>query len=197
VDVRVIAATNRDLPALVEERAFREDLYFRLNVVELTLPPLRERLDDLPTIIGSLLRQSWAASGRPGVRGLEDAALDALLRYDWPGNVRELINVLERAVLVCRGESITVRDLPAQILEPGQGGGGGALFDGGLPPSLLEGSWKDARAAVLRAAERAYLVEALTRCRGVMADTARHAGLSTRSLYDKMRAHGLRRQDFT
>ena len=102
VDVRVMAATNRDLEAETKARRFRPDLYYRLAVVTLTVPSLRERREDIPPLVRHYLDYFRALLGRP-VTGVTDAALDALVAYEWPGNVRELINVLERAVLLCPG----------------------------------------------------------------------------------------------
>ncbi len=194
VDVRVIAATNRDLRRQVEKGTFREDLFFRLNVVELVVPPLRDRTEDLPALIGSLIRHCRSQTGRTEIESIDDEALGALVQYAWPGNVRELIHVLERAMLVCRGDVITVADLPAQVLDDEGRSVGGSL--GTLPDELLELEWREVRRRVLEAAERTYLEAALRRCQGVIGATANHAGLSSRSLYDKMKAHGLRKEDF-
>jgi two-component system response regulator AtoC len=116
VDVRVIAATNRDLDRGIEDGSFRQDLYFRLNVVALHLPPLRERPDDLPLLVKHFLREKSRAVGVTE-KGFSRQALDVLLRYRWPGNVRELENVVERALVLSTGETLDVEDLPAHLLE--------------------------------------------------------------------------------
>ncbi len=115
VDVRVVAATNRDLEEEIKRGRFRTDLYYRLNVIALHLPPLRERRDDLPLFVESFLKRV-AVSRREAPKRLSQAALEAVLAYDWPGNVRELENALERAVVLSRGEGIDVPYLPERIL---------------------------------------------------------------------------------
>ena len=114
IDVRVLAATHRDLEAMVEERNFREDLYYRLNVVSVEMPPLRARGNDVLTLAQHYLAEAAQRSGK-SVRGISSDAAGRLLSYPWPGNVRELVNCMERAVALTRFESITVEDLPAKI----------------------------------------------------------------------------------
>ncbi|MBP7341993.1 MAG: sigma-54 dependent transcriptional regulator [Smithellaceae bacterium] len=111
VDVRIISATNRDLEARVREGAFREDLFYRLKVVTMALPPLRERKEDLPVLIDHFLEQFARENGKP-LQGVTAEARDLLLKYDYPGNVRELVNIIERAVVIARDDYITVSDLP-------------------------------------------------------------------------------------
>jgi DNA-binding NtrC family response regulator len=115
VDVRVVAATNRDLDAAITEGRFRDDLYHRLNVVPITLPPLRERREDIPALVRHFL-QRFSSEVKRGVSGISDEALDRLSAYDWPGNVRELANAMERAVVLARGPEIASHDLPARIV---------------------------------------------------------------------------------
>ncbi len=115
VDVRIVAATNRDIAALVASGAFREDLFYRLNVVALHAPALRERPSDIPLLATSFLAQYARTNGRPA-RRLDDAALAALSAYNWPGNVRELQNVIERAVVLASGEEVSKEHLPAELL---------------------------------------------------------------------------------
>jgi two-component system response regulator HydG len=114
IDVRVIAATNKDLEAAVRAGQFREDLWYRLYVFPLTLPPLRERRDDIPLLTEHFLRR-YAERHRRRLRGLTPRALDLLMRYEWPGNVRELEHTIERAVILARGEHITPEELPPTI----------------------------------------------------------------------------------
>ena len=111
IDVRVIAATNRNLEEAIRKGAFREDLYYRLNVVTLSLPPLRERKEDIPILIDHFLKK-YSRENKKEVSSLTKEAKDLLLHYDYPGNVRELENIIERAVVLCRGENITSQDLP-------------------------------------------------------------------------------------
>ncbi|GHV75750.1 acetoacetate metabolism regulatory protein AtoC [Spirochaetia bacterium] len=114
VDVRIVAATNKDLKAEIEKGNFREDLYYRLNVVSLLVPPLRERKDDLPLLISAFLKEFAAENGKT-LEGIDDKARAALYAYDWPGNVRELRNCMESAVVMTRGSVITAEDLPPMI----------------------------------------------------------------------------------
>jgi DNA-binding NtrC family response regulator len=198
VDVRVIAASHQDLPFLVSRDLFRRDLYYRLAVVTLTVPPLRERREDIPGLVFSNLAQF---SRRLSSGGLEisPAALSLLEHYDWPGNVRELINVLERAVLLASGPSIEVQDLPADLAR------------GALPaPVRLQATpeapvkspeWLSQTLPVLRAAaieelERSYLRGQLEATGGKIGATARRAGIEPRSLYAKMKRYGLDKRDF-
>src|SRR5208282_3956922 len=113
-DVRFIAATNENLEELVKARSFREDLFFRLRVVEIHLPPLRERQDDIPLLAHNFLHEFARENGKP-VNDFTADALEWLMNYSWPGNVRELRTAIEHAVVLCRGEKISVRDLPRQV----------------------------------------------------------------------------------
>jgi transcriptional regulator with PAS, ATPase and Fis domain len=114
VNIRVIAATNRNLRDLIAQQAFREDLFYRLNVIHLVVPPLRERREDIPLLADRFLRRS-ISSGAYTMRALAPDAIDALSRYNWPGNVRELQNVIERLVVTCQRETATAEELPAEI----------------------------------------------------------------------------------
>ncbi len=196
VDVRVLAATHRDLREEVAAGTFREDLYFRLNVIELRIPPLRERPEDLATLIGTLLRHFRDVTHGRAVPRLDEAALEAMLAHPWPGNVRELTNVLERAALVCRDNTIRLHDLPEDLRG---GGAGGARVDGSLdalPEDVIALGWKKARETILARTERAYLHAILQETRGVVGEAAERAGLAPRSLYEKMKRHGLRKEDY-
>ena len=117
VDVRVVAATNKDLEIEVEEGNFREDLYYRLNVVELNLPALRQRKSDIPLLIKFFNQRSYELKGR-AISGINTPALEKLMNYRWPGNVRELENVVERLTVFCMDEEVELDDLPAKILSP-------------------------------------------------------------------------------
>jgi len=110
-DVRIISATNRDLEAKIREGTFREDLYYRLNVVVISVPPLRERKEDIPVLIDHFLKKYALENGR-NMTGITREARDLLLKYDYPGNVRELENIIERAVVICRESVLSVEDLP-------------------------------------------------------------------------------------
>jgi two-component system response regulator AtoC len=114
VDVRIVAATNRDLEKSIESEQFREDLYYRLNVVEITVPPLRERKRDIPALVSHIIK-GCSAEHKKAIRGFSDAAMDILMSHDWPGNIRELKNVCERAVLMSTGPVLGVEDLPLTL----------------------------------------------------------------------------------
>jgi DNA-binding NtrC family response regulator len=128
VDVRVVAATNRDLAAEVKAGRFREDLFYRLNVVSIEMPALRARPDDIPLLAIRFL-QKYAAENGKTLQGFAPDALAALSRYPWPGNVRELENAIERAVVICRGDEIRTSDLPPHIAQSSQV----ATEEGGMP----------------------------------------------------------------
>jgi two-component system NtrC family response regulator len=120
LDVRIVAATNRDLDAMLRDGSFREDLYYRLNVVGIAIPPLRKRRGDIPPLVDALLRKHAEANGRD-VPTPSREAMDLLLRHDYPGNVRELDNILQHAVVLCRGDAITTQDLPPAVRTPHNG----------------------------------------------------------------------------
>jgi DNA-binding NtrC family response regulator len=131
VDVRVIAATNKDLLQEVHTGHFREDLYYRLNVVPLTKPPLRERREDIPLLVQHFI-QIYAKRNQRPIKGVEPRVLDAFQWYQWPGNVRELENAIERAVIMCTGEYIRLEDLQLNLRSPGpEGGCGRSGYQGG------------------------------------------------------------------
>jgi two-component system response regulator AtoC len=184
VDVRIVAATNRDLEALVKEGGFRDDLYYRLNVIPIRLPPLRERPGDLPDLLQHFLSSFAARYGRP-VPIAPPELLAAARAYPWPGNVRELRNLCERAVLL--GWAAV-----APILGAGPRSDVAAtaqLVDLSLP--LLE-----ARQRLVERFEREYLTRLLREHRGRVGEVARAAGIAERNLYEKMKAYGLSRDDY-
>lgn len=194
VDVRIITATNRDLASDVEEGRFREDLLFRLNVVSLVIPPLRERIEDLPWLLGRFLRHFAETHHREEMRGIDKDALEILHGYSWPGNVRELVNVIERAVLLCEGDSITVADLPPEVLETAP-----ALAPTGTAePSdeLMALPLQEARRRITEDFERRYLENLLRKHQGTVSEVANDAGINPRTLYEKMRRLGLKKEDF-
>ena len=138
VDVRVIAATNRDLEAAVAAGEFRRDLYFRLKVVEIIVPPLRRRPEDIEAIASHFLTRFAAETGRT-IRGFTPEALEALRTYHWPGNIRELRNVVERAVVLAQGEWIDAQDMPlSKLASPGDTGKAPAARPGAFVPTTLE-----------------------------------------------------------
>jgi DNA-binding NtrC family response regulator len=175
VDARIIAATNVDLEAAVRERRFREDLYYRLSVVTIEIPPLRERQEDLAAFVAYFLER-WNAAARRPIRGVSSDVLDAFRRYAWPGNIRELENTLERAALVARGDAIGIDDLPERLVarptEP-------ARF--ALPPDGI----------VLEEVERDFIVQALTQTGWRKTAAARLLGLTRRALGYRIEKFGL------
>jgi DNA-binding NtrC family response regulator len=199
IDVRIMAATNRDLGAALAAEQFREDLYFRLSVVTLQVPPLRERREDIAPLAHGYLERFAQQLGRPGLAMREDV-LQALECYGWPGNVRELINVIERAVLLCRGTEITCADLPAPLVaqqpdsDPEQALG--PLAGGPAPDHWLDRPLKEVRREAIEAVESVYLRGLLERTDGRVGETARLAGIDPRSLFSKMRRYGLRKEEF-
>jgi DNA-binding NtrC family response regulator len=201
IDVRIIAASNRDLEQEVLAGRFRRDLYYRLGVISLTLPALRDRPEDIPDLAHRYLERFASSMGRE-VRGFDAGALDALSSYAWPGNVRELINVVERAVLLCSGTRITLASLPQSVARAaGEQAvaslvGSTGLETEQLPPDWIERPWREVRREALEKLERAYLASLLDLTRGRIGETARRAGMEPRSLYSKMKRLGLRKERF-
>jgi DNA-binding NtrC family response regulator len=199
VDVRVMAATNRDLESEVKARRFRADLFFRLAVVTLEVPPLRERREDVPPLVSSYLEHFRVQTGR-ALRRVNERAMGALVSYDWPGNVRELVNTMERAVLLASGTEIDVKDLPARIVAgetiPTGGGDSAPWRFASVPEELLDKPLPEARRDIVAAFEARYLRQLLESSGGRIGETAERAGLNPRSLYEIMKRHGLRKESF-
>jgi len=168
VDARILAATNQDLLARMREKTFREDLYYRLNVVHLAVPPLRERLEDLPLLIGRLLGKLNYKLGK-NVRKIDPPVLEQLQRYSFPGNVRELENLLERALIFAEGDSLTAADL--------------ALPGGDVPASLPR--------ATLEKLARQAIIDALHRWEGNRTKAAAELGITRRTLLNKIKRFGI------
>jgi DNA-binding NtrC family response regulator len=191
VDARILAATNRAPERAIRDGTLRQDLYYRLNVVSLAVPPLRDRSGDVPALARELLDAIRPRVHRPDVRGLSKAALSALESYAWPGNVRELINVLERAALLCDGPEITPADLPAAVTSGAPAGAAGSEWD-----DLLDLTMGEARDELVERFEREYLERLLREANGGIGEAARRAGIDERTLYNKMRRYGLRKESF-
>jgi len=180
VDVRLVAATNRDLEVEVREGRFREDLFYRLNVVPVRLPPLRERREDIPALVGRFLERSASRHG-VRLRSFSPDAVAALQRHDWPGNIRELENAVERSLLLAEGDHIELGDLPR------------GLEDAGSGAAVACGSLKDRVRSATRQIERDAIVETLELTGGNVTQAAQRLGLSRRGLQLKMRELGLSR----
>jgi DNA-binding NtrC family response regulator len=187
VDVRLVAATNRPLEEMAAAGTFREDLLYRLRVIHLHLPPLRERRDDVSALAAHFLAQMAARHGLPA-RGLGERARRALLAYDWPGNVRELRNALERALVLAEGETIEPEDLPPQVA----GGSSGPLRP--AEAALADLPFVEARERASEAWERAFLAAALERHGGNVSATARALDLHRQSLQKRLRQLGMSRE---
>jgi len=197
VDVRLIAATNRDLPVEVAEKRFRSDLFYRLNVVSLTLPPLRERKEDIPEVCQSYVDHFRVRIG-VDVKGVASEAMQALVSYPWPGNVRELSNAIERAVIMTTAAEIRVEDLPVEVQElaPRVLGELTAEIARDADPEWLEKSWNEVRREVIEEAELRYLSGLLAATRGRVGEAAKRAGMDPRSLHQKMKRYGLQKESF-
>jgi DNA-binding NtrC family response regulator len=184
VDVRVILASNVDLAELVAEQKFRQDLYYRINVVTIRLPSLRERLGDIPLLAGNFLPQFCKESGR-AILGFTDAAMAALQRYDWPGNVRELENVIERAVVLCRRPQIDIEDLPECL----QTTAGAKVIASAVAADIPESPMPLETA--LQGPERRIIEAALKRNAWNRQATAAELDINRTTLYKKMRKYQL------
>jgi len=199
VDVRVIAASNRNLHDEVQSGGFRRDLYYRLSVISLEVPPLRQRREDIPKLAQNYVDYFRARIGHD-IAAIEPEAISALCQYPWPGNVRELMNVIERAILLCNGPRISINDLPANIAEEtGLTRLSAGIFGGRditIPPELLTKPLKQFRAEIIRNLEIAYIKALLTRTAGRVGKTAELAGIEPRSLYEKMKKYELQKEDF-
>jgi two-component system NtrC family response regulator len=176
LDVRVLAATNRDLEVLVGRGEFREDLFYRLNVVQIDLPPLRERREDIPMLVDEFLLR-FANEHPSGARQMSREAMDLLMKYEYPGNVRELENLVHRAVVLSRGTLITTADLPPRL--------------GGMGTERAEDTESGSFVDRVAAFERRLILDALEHAEGVQTRAARQLGMSERHLRYKLKKYGL------
>jgi DNA-binding NtrC family response regulator len=178
VDVRVIAATNRDIEKAVKEGAFREDLYYRLNVVSIVIPPLRERKEDVPALLDFFIKK-YNAENKKSITGISAETRDLLMRYGYPGNVRELENIIERAVVLSKKGIITTADLPIHVRS--------AASEEELSAEPLKGSLNE----TLETIERSIILEALKASDGVQTRAAERLGISERVLRYKLKKYKL------
>jgi len=181
VDMRVVAATNENLERVVEEGRMREDFYYRINVVPVHLPPLRERVEDIALLVSEFLRNNPLAREK-GLNRLSEKAINQLTAYEWPGNIRELSNVLERAVLRAKGDTIREVDVPT-----------GKLAERSAGPKL---SYDLPLREYLKGAERDYLSRLLSKHQGGIGPSSKQASVDQATLHRKIKAHGLRANDY-
>jgi two-component system, NtrC family, response regulator HydG len=187
VDTRVVSATNRDIRDAIVRGHFREELYYRINVIEIRLPPLRERAGDIPLLVHAFLRRY--AQGR--VQTCDADAMKALEAYRWPGNVRELQNVMERACALADGEAIVLADLPDHVVGGGGAGGASSLPEGvRLDASTLP--LKDAKEQWMGVLEASYLRQLLERHDGNISAAAKTAGIDRKTFHRLVTKHGIR-----
>ncbi len=176
VDMRLVTATNQDLEQKIKEKKFREDLYYRLNVIEIRIPSLRERKDDIPVLISHFVKK-FSEENRKTIKGVDNAAMGILMQYSWPGNVRELKNVIERAVVLCQNDVITQDEFPDKIRKVGIGAGG-------VPEaSYLKSSISDY--------ERNLVMSAYISRDRDKEGTAKMLGIDLATLYRKLKKYGI------
>ncbi len=187
VDVRVIAATHRDLQRAMSERLFREDLFYRLNVVPIKLPPVRERRDDIPLLAAHFLKK-FSEKNQKRITSIAPEALSALMRYSYPGNVRELENIIERAVIMEKSDTLSRVDLTR------------ARVSGKFDTPLLTGDniepFRKTKTDVVEQFEKEYFLRLLKMYQGNMSQAARHAGINIKNLHEKMARYGLKKEEF-
>jgi two-component system response regulator HydG len=176
IDTRVIAATNKNLENEISEGRFREDLYYRLNVVKVEIPALRSRHEDIPVLAEFFLKQ-YVEKNRKLIKGFTPRALDILMRHNWPGNVRELENLVERAVIMTRGDMITQNDFPAIMREKNK--------------YEAESSFGTSSARTLKEAEKEMIIRTLEEAGGNRTHTAKILGISRRTLQLKLKEYGI------
>jgi len=177
VDVRIISATNHDLTELIEQKKFRQDLYFRIKGVNITLPPLRSRADDIPALTEYFLKEATAETGSE-VAGITEAALMILMNYDWPGNIRQLRNCIRTMVVMCDRDKLDVQDLPPEIYQRRQ------LAAGAGAPARLAG-------VSLNELEKQAILDTLAKTKGNREKAAKILGIGERTLYRKIKEYNL------
>lgn len=197
VDVRIIAATHQNLERLIQEHRFREDLYYRLNVITVTLPALRDRREDILELAAHFLKGAAEREGRRITR-IDDAALEALMNYSWPGNIRELQNAVNRSVVLAENDIITLKDLPMEIRRPGRPSATARvvepkLLGAPLPlPRALSNLGPTRTIVVGSDDERGLLADALQKCGGNKTEAAKILGMPRSTFFFKLKRHGLK-----
>jgi DNA-binding NtrC family response regulator len=181
-NIRIIAATNRDLQSLVKEGTFREDLFYRLNIVSLHIPPLRERTEDIPILVEHFMRKYSKEYNKP-VKGLSNEAMRAFMSYVWPGNVRELENKIQQIVVMCSGLVMNAETIQLPVSKPNS-------------RESRFGCFQEAKKNAINFFERTYLTELLTEYRGDVPSAAKRAGKSRTGLWNLLRKHNLSPKNF-
>lgn len=177
-NARIVAATNRDLEKMASEGSFRQDLFYRLNVVSINIPPLRERRADIAPLVDGFVRR-FAAENNKRIAGVSREAMDTLLKYDYPGNIRELENIIQQAVVLCRDETITRDELPLRIVTPVNAPNKWNVGEAGLTEKV-------------ESFEKALITEAMNRCGQVQTRAAERLGLTERHLRYKLKKYGFK-----
>jgi two-component system response regulator HydG len=178
VDVRVMAATNKDLVQLIDQGRFREDLYYRLNVVHIEIPPLRERREDIPLLAQHFL-ELFCAKNNKEIKGFTPDAMDRMIRHDWPGNIRELMNTVERAVVLARSPYLDRSEMPLICSTPASAS------------PAVEGSGLLGGQASLAEVERTAILNTLNATGGNKSETARRLGITRKTLHKKLKSYGM------
>lgn len=197
VDVRLIAATNKNLEEEVKTQRFREDLYYRLSVVRIYLPPLRERKEDIPLLIKHFLRTSpfnKTPDGEQRIMGINEEALESLMNYHWPGNVRELMNVIERACSFCDGDVLQIEDLPPHFLKTSQSSIKRVSDEDTErihSPFKFTGSFKEQKEEIVEKFEKEYIINLLKRCKFKLSLAAKEASLDRKYLRKLIKKHNI------
>lgn len=192
VDVRVIAATNQNLEDRMERGLFRRDLYYRLNGVEIEVPALRERKEDIPDLVRYFVDRSCRELGRQ-ITGVNAEAMRALMEYDWPGNIRELQNVIERAVVLCKENELSLCDLPVELCKCAPTEEDGSMPSAGSDYRNLRSAGRQARSRAVSAFERTMIVDCLNRANWNISKAAELAGYSRAQFYRLLRKHNISR----
>jgi two-component system response regulator AtoC/two-component system nitrogen regulation response regulator NtrX len=184
VDVRIISATHKDLMKEMENGNFRKDLYYRLKVIDIIIPPLRDRREDIPLIVDHYLRE-FSARHNKKIESIEPEALKLLMKYHWPGNVRQLVNMLERAVVLVSGNTLTAKDLPGEIEIP-------TGLNEGFVEDLMHLPFKQAKEKITSRVMKEYLTRKLQKNEGNISHTAAELGIHRQSLQSMMRRLGIK-----
>lgn len=186
IDVRIIAATNRDLETGIQQGSFRPELYFRLKVVSLTIPPLRERNEDIPLLCEHFFAMLRRTHGRHDLMGYDSGFVEALMKYSWPGNIRELMNTVEQAVVLSDGPKLTREDLPGPLAQENAG-----ISTQGYYPDTETLDYALARDQLVDSFDQDFFSRLLSVCQGNLSEAARKSGLARKTLYNKLKRVGI------